>query len=81
MKYAVPLCVDISNTVAEMIQNAPKRDQALALFVAGKSLALMWIHFMRTIDADPDTAFGMLEEMWENMDAADEYEAWEGTLQ
>ena len=81
LEYATPLCVEISKLVSETLKNAPKKDKELVLFVSGRALGILWIRYMRMIGIGPDIAFGMLRQMWTNMEQADLDEATGRTIQ
>jgi len=81
LEYATPLCVEISKLVSEMLKNAPKKDKELALFVSGRALGILWIRYMQMIGIGPDIAFGMLRQMWINMEQTDLDEATGRTMQ
>ena len=75
LKFAAPFGNMVSEEINKIMENAPKDEKAVAMFALVKTLSIIWISTMRTIDMSPGQAIMMIAAMWKSMDEYDENEA------
>lgn len=72
LKYARPIGDLLTAEINRIMDEAPKKDKAVAMFAMIKVFTIIWVNLMREMDMDPLQAIVMVTDIWKSVEETDE---------
>ena len=80
-RYAGPFTAEMTVLIQKIMDEAPRKDEGVALYAMLKSIAVVWLTMIRQMEVDYDTACELFDKTWDEIDYVQAIVNLEGTIQ